>query len=267
MIHMNLFGGGFQHASSSTLNKKSKYITWDYNSKKNDVTFFVDDHIAHDINKKYSKYEYGWLLESKFITPKIIDFCMKNVSLLKNKYIKVFTHNKDLLRLDDGLFAFCPANGTWIEDLYIRNKTKSTSMIASNKAITEGHRIRLEIANRYRSSIDLYGRGFKEINKKEEGLQDYMFSICVENGIYESYFTEKILDCFACGTIPVYLGTPDIFNYFNKDGIVLLDDKFDINYLNAELYFSKIEAIHDNLERVKNYTICEDWLYESYFKQ
>lgn len=267
MIHMNLFGGGFQHAPSSTLNKKSKYIAWDYNSTKNDITFFVDDHIAHSIYEKNSKYEYGWLLESKFITPKIIDFCMNNVSLLKNKYIKIFTHNKDLLGLDDSLFTFCPANGTWIDDLYIRNKTKNISMIASNKVLTDGHKARLEIAKKYNSKLDLYGRGFKEINKKEEGLEDYMFSICVENGIYESYFTEKILDCFACGTIPVYLGTPDIFNYFNKDGIVLLDDKFNLSNLNADLYFSKLEAVKDNLERVKNYITCEDWLYENYFKE
>jgi len=267
MIHINLFGGGFQHAASSTLNKKSKYIVWDYNSTKNDTTFFVDDYIANGLNKKYSKYEYGWLLESKFITPKIIDFCINNVPLLKNKYIKIFTHNKNLLALDADLFVFCPANGTWIDDLYVRNKTKNISMIASNKVITEGHKIRLEIAKKYSSRVDLYGRGFKEIDKKEEGLEDYMFSICIENGVYESYFTEKILDCFACGTMPVYLGTPDIFNYFNKDGIVFLDNEFDINYLNTELYLSKTQAIQDNLERVKKYITCENWLYENYFKE
>ena len=267
MININLFGGDFQHSISSTLNKKPKYITWEYNSTKNDITFHVDNHIYHGLKQEYSRYEYGWLLESKYITPGIVDFCFKNISLLKGKYIKIFTHNQDLLKLDSELFSFCPANGTWIDDIYIRNKIKNTSMIASNKTITEGHRVRLEIAKKYSSKLDLYGKGFKEINKKEEGLEDYKFSICVENGIYESYFTEKILDCFACGTIPVYLGTPDIFKYFNKNGIILLDNKFDINYLNSDLYYSKIEAIQDNLERVKNYITCEDWLYENYFKE
>ena len=35
-----------------------------------------------------------------------------------------------------------------------------------------------------------------ENENKEVGLCDYMFSVVIENGIYETYFTEKILDCF-----------------------------------------------------------------------
>ena len=59
---------------------------------------------------------------------------------------------------------------------------------------------------------------------KEDGLCDYMFSVAIENGEYETYFTEKILDCFATGTIPVYLRAPDIENHFNMDGIITLSD-------------------------------------------
>jgi hypothetical protein len=50
--------------------------------------------------------------------------------------------------------------------------------------------------------IDVYGRGISEIPNKEVGLKDYMFSFAVENDTYDTYFTEKILDCFATGTIP-----------------------------------------------------------------
>ena len=60
-----------------------------------------------------------------------------------------------------------------------------------------------------------------------------------ENGQYETYFTEKLLDCFATGTIPVYLGAPDIGNYFNKDGIIDLTDEFEVS---DEIYFSKMDA-------------------------
>ena len=48
------------------------------------------------------------------------------------------------------------------------------------------------------------------------------------------YFTEKLLDCFATGTIPVYLGAPDIGKVFNIDGIITLSDEFDIS---DEVYY------------------------------
>ena len=90
-----------------------------------------------------------------------------------------------------------------------------------------------------------------------------MFSIAIENGNYETYFTEKLLDCFATGTIPVYLGAPDIGEYFNKDGIIDLTDEFDVS---EEIYYSKMDAIKDNLERAKEMEVLEDYLYLRYLK-
>ena len=101
-----------------------------------------------------------------------------------------------------------------------------------------------------------------EIEKKEEGLCDYMFSIAIENGQYETYFTEKLLDCFATGTIPVYLGAPNIGEYFNKDGIIDLTEEFDVS---DEIYYNKMDAIKDNLERTKKMEILEDFIWENYF--
>ena len=34
------------------------------------------------------------------------------------------------------------------------------------------------------------------------------------------YFTEKLLDCFLTRTVPVYWGCPDIYEYFDLDGII-----------------------------------------------
>ena len=45
-----------------------------------------------------------------------------------------------------------------------------------------------------------------------------MFSVCIENDVYDTYFTEKILDCFATGTIPIYKGTKNklVIQTFNQ---------------------------------------------------
>ena len=90
-----------------------------------------------------------------------------------------------------------------------------------------------------------------------------MFSVAIENGQYETYFTEKLLDCFATGTIPVYLGAPDIGKHFNMDGIIVLSDEFDVS---EEIYYNKIDSIKDNLERVKKMEILEDYIYLRYLK-
>ena len=137
------------------------------------------------------------------------------------------------------------------------------SMISSNKAFTEGQQNRLKWVERIGDQVDLYGRGINEIANKEDGLCDYMFSVVIENGVYESYYTEKILDCFATGTIPVYLGSPDIENYFNQNGIIQLTDEFEVS---EEIYYSKMDAIKDNLERVKQIEVLEDFIYLNYLQ-
>ena len=107
------------------------------------------------------------------------------------------------------------------------------------------------------------GRGDMEIKDKEEGLADYMFSVAIEN--MDNWWTEKILDCFLCGTIPIFYGTPNIGKWFNTDGIIILEDGFDIESLTPELYYSKMDAIKDNFQRGLPYEITEDYIWETYF--
>jgi hypothetical protein len=134
--------------------------------------------------------------------------------------------------------------------------------MSSNK----NYQHRLDWVNKLNGFVDLFGSGFNYVSKKETALCDYMFSITIENDIYETYWSEKILDCFATGTVPVYLGSPDIGNYFNMDGIILLTDDFDINSLTTEEYNKRIPAIQDNLNRVLKYDIIEDIIYEKWIK-
>lgn len=48
---------------------------------------------------------------------------------------------------------------------------------------------------------------------KLETLSQYQFCLCFENMAMNGYITEKIIDCFYAGTIPLYLGAPDIDKY------------------------------------------------------
>jgi hypothetical protein len=93
-----------------------------------------------------------------------------------------------------------------------------------------------------------------------------MFSVAIENASYESYFTEKVQDCFSTGTIPIYYGAPDIDKFFNPDGIITLTDNFDVSKLTSEMYYDKIDAVKENLEIVRDQLINEDNIYKTYLQ-
>ena len=131
--------------------------------------------------------------------------------------------------------------------------------------MTTGHKNRNNLMKLYKEQkleIDFYGRNHNPFKEKEQALSDYCFSFVVENGQYSNYYTEKIMDCFATGTIPIYWGSPEINKEFNMDGIIILDNLFDYNTLSFDLYNSKIGAIQDNFNRQNNHKIADDILFE-----
>lgn len=262
---MGLVGGPFQHAYTSTLWKKSAHIQWDFQAKCHPRTFYVDRQIIDGTRETSSGDKYGWLLESRLVIAGLVEWVIDNLEAVLQTYEAIFTHDQRLLQLHEK-FKWTPAYGLYIDKPQLHEKTKLLSMITSNKTMTKNHLLRNHLAMRWKNHLDLYGRGYHEIEKKEEGLCEYMFSVAIENDCYETYFTEKILDCFAVGTIPVYLGAPDIGKHFNENGIIVLSPQTALKDLTSDLYYEKIEAVRDNFERVLRYNVLEDWIYETYFR-
>jgi hypothetical protein len=264
----NLIGGGFNNydngnKASSIHKQESKFIEW-VNSGAEE-TFYVDRHIGLAFDDDTSKKKYAWLLESANICPDVVEDVKRNYLHYIRVYDAIFTHHQDLINLHPK-FKFAPLYGSWIVEPYLYEKNKLVSMICSNKQMCEGHSYRLQWAQELHDKVDFYGRGYNEIQTKEEGLADYMFSVAIENASYETYFTEKIQDCFATGTIPVYYGSPDIGKFFNQDGIIFLNDDFDVSQLTPELYYGKLDVVKENLEVVKNFLINEDYIYKTYLE-
>lgn len=261
---INMVGGGFQHDVSSSANRIPQSIEWVKGDHTAPLSIYIDDSIKQEVDK--NKINYAWLSESKTIIPKVYDWAINNIEYLEDNFELIFVHDKSLLPLSNK-FKYTICNAVpWINDRSIFNKTKLLSMITSNKTICQEHKYRVEIADKYKDSLDLYGRGYKEISIKEEGLRDYFFSITMENGNYPLMFTEKISDCFATGTIPIYWGHEQISEIFNPEGIIMLDDEFDIGSLSSDLYYSKIDAVRDNFERAMELPIAEDYIYNNYIK-
>ena len=79
-----------------------------------------------------------------------------------------------------------------------------------------------------------YGK-YPEYNMKKEGqnwgsldllyqYSDYKFAFAIENCVEDGYLTEKILNVFYSGAIPIYYGSKCVFNYFNKDAFIYVND-------------------------------------------
>lgn len=253
----------FSHAEYSTDYQKSKYIEWDRNPINIDDKFIVyTEKSFSDLSSSNNKI--AWLLESPAIT---------NHNWIKDNYHlfdMVFTNNKELLDIGDK-FKFVPTGGCWIkpEDHYVYPKSKKISMITSDKYWTDGHKMRLSIMEKFKE-IDFYGRSINPINYKLDGLKDYRFSVVAENTKKDYYFTEKLIDCFMTGTIPIYWGCPSIGNYFDERGMIIFDTLEDLEkimwWASPEIYNLKLEYVRKNFEIAKDYLIAEDYMYEKYLK-
>jgi hypothetical protein len=281
MNKMQAFGAGFPLEFSSCSNIKPKLFEWSADSQ--DIRVFIDSAIPTGLtvgkNKSTDK-KIAWVCESRAIFhlmyPK--DMWEKNLSILCESYDEIYVTDRQWCSHSDKIkFAFAGSNLPWIPIVdKIPEKTKLVSMVASPKKMTFGHHIRHIMAEKYKNNIDLYGGasgsprvgfGQQPWPDKTETLLPYMFHIVIENDKYETYFTEKITDCFASGTIPVYWGAPDIGKYFNMNGIIQLTPEFDISALTPELYYSKLAAVNDNLNRVRNLETADDILYRLITKQ
>ena len=126
-------------------------------------------------------------------------------------------------------------------------KSKPLSCIASAKADVAGHRLRLELltalAARYAADIDIFGRGLESRIRgpaykgplerdagfplgpqcKYDGLRDYRYSLCVENGRERNYYTEKIVDAWLSWTVPIYWGCPNLSEFYPRESFIEVD--------------------------------------------
>jgi len=93
---------------------------------------------------------------------------------------------------------------------------------------------------------------------KWNGLENYKYSIAIENCCKENYFSEKFSDCILSWTVPIYYGCPNIDKYFPKDCYywldIISDDCFDkLEYiLNQPITEKQINAISKAREIILN---------------
>ena len=66
------------------------------------------------------------------------------------------------------------------------------------------------------------------IENKIKFLTSYKFSIAMENTEGDGYVSEKIIESFLSGTIPIYYGDYMIDEYINPDSYILIKGEKDL---------------------------------------
>jgi hypothetical protein len=234
------------------------------------ITIFTDKYIQYH-DKVRSRVKIAWIMEPRAYDPKAYNLLESTI----NHYDLILTYDEKLLKLYPEKCRFLPADGLFIDTKSIRSanteKDKMCSHIYSDKKILDGHRLRHEIAEEIKKTnlkknIDFWGRGTNfPLEQKSLGLNSYYFSIVVENNRANNYFTEKILDCFATKTIPIYWGAPNIEKWFDKNSIMTFENITDLinilKSLNKEKYVSKIESINKNYKKSLEYYDYDEIVY------
>lgn len=104
---------------------------------------------------------------------------------------------------------------------------------------------------RYRESIASCYRG--PVESKDVVMRDHQFALCFENTIFPGYITEKVFDCFFAGTIPVYLGAPDVEQYIPAGSFI--DARKFASFSELEDYLLSLDevAIEDYRQRMREF--------------
>lgn len=88
---------------------------------------------------------------------------------------------------------------------------------------------------------------------KPEVFGNYTFTLCFENMVIRGWVTEKIFDCFYSGTIPVYLGSPDIADRIPEDCYIDMRKFRDYDELRTHLKTLTDEDIDKYRENARNF--------------
>jgi len=266
----------------------SKYFQYDRYNFGLDTHFYTHNSMLETMGKPKKKF--GMLIESEVICPNDYAIFGKNPGLEKD-FDLIFTYSDDILQKIPNSRYVPYYIRPWYGHSYMMDtsclrenegvlscdnykyKSKNVSIIASGKKMVPLHRYRNSIAMQCKTHhlADTYGTfDGGEYCSISEPFADYRFSIVIENEITPYGFTEKITNCFAAMTIPVYFGATKINNVFNPDGIIQFSMDDDIEHIlkkcTKDYYEERIPAVIENFNKVNIDKSVDDIIFEKYIQ-
>lgn len=110
---------------------------------------------------------------------------------------------------------------------------------------------RLEFARELEDSglLDIYGSVVNRyVDSKTDIAKQYVFELCFENELSEGYVTEKVIEAWENGCVPIYCGL-DIQEYLNPDAFL------DLSGLERHEAISRIKTFFKETNKVNEKSI------------
>lgn len=270
-VRYNIFDSSFAHEKCSVAGQISQNIEWNRGAfDPNLDTFYTNEFTASkNIDLRRS---YAWMTESAEFIPHLYQELRRYI----NNFKYIFTSDSYLLEQYPEKCKFSPSGGIWVNgtnglgEIKLYNKTKFCSLVAGLKMMCQRHQMRVTLAELLHRKVDIMGDLVGRNIPIIESLEQYHYSIIVENHDDKNYFTEKTLNCFATGTIPVCISAHNLGEWFNMDGVIqfsTVDECMSIIHkLTPDYYYTKLDAVKDNFQKCQKFRIIEDFIYENYLK-
>lgn len=229
--------------------------------------------------------------ESNVVNPK-----QYQDSSYDQKFDLIMTYNDDLVDNIKYFKFFYPEFLPLISDRPSFQDKKFSSIIFANKSFTgEGNQalLRRAIVRFYEKFhpqlLDFYGMGWPknisycyrgEISEdpnqqwmgKIQVMKNYKFAFCIENSNHlKGYITEKLLNAFTAGVIPVYAGPLNSSDFIPKECFINIHDFQSLTKLNEYLmsidekrYNEYVEAIERFLNSDQGYKFTPQYFAKSF---
>ena len=243
---------------------------WDENS---DVYAITDDFVMRNEYKSVPRdKKVALLIEPRAIVPEAYEYVEKHYDEFKY----VFTGDDELLKLPNAKPIIWGSVWYRCEN---PQKTKLISMVCSDKEMCDLHKERKRIARKYKDKIDVYGTIDGGEYVDDNIHKDYMYEVVIENDIQDIWFTEKICNCLANKTIPIYYGARDIYKFFDTKTIIRCESIEELEYTiecildrqeEYEAFYKFVEKnklLDKNYELSKQYENFDERFYKTYEKE
>jgi len=184
-----------------------------------------------------------------------------------DKYDFILAYDTDILSKCKNSILF-PYGTTWIKDFdFTKEKEYSITSIVGGKKMCSNHPLRHLLIDKVNDVTNIPVNLYNSVNKPYVGVKNLktiqsktyknevfysQFHIAIENTTQDNWFTEKLIDCFQSKTVPIYIGCPNIGDFFDVNGIIHATDLDDLiekcKSINENTYSNMLESIERNYE-------------------
>lgn len=263
---VHIIDTAFAHAPGMSWYNEPQLMRWVRGQTGHVPVRFFTDRSLGQVDNYPANCNVALLIEPRCYDDTGYSICLRK----RSQFQYVLTYDREFKQELGECGLFYPIGGCWLTQpqMGIWSKTKNISIIASEKRQTHGHQLRHEAVKQLGRYMNVFGRSYKPVVYKHEALAEFYFSVVIENGQTDDLFTEKIIDCFLTGTVPIYWGTHAIDKYFNMNGVVTFSTIGELTYLlgtlSPDFYHKAMDAIKDNYGRALQYRVAEDWIFKEY---